>query len=71
VKESKKNPRIGKALILPTSIQGYTRISRILGPSKGFGTEDGVYYLGYYRSIKGLLRRKPPTVLFLFQRIHL
>jgi hypothetical protein len=66
VKESKKNPRIRKALILLILIRGYIRILRIPGLSKGFGIEDGAYYLGYYRSIKSLLRRKPPTVLLLF-----
>jgi hypothetical protein len=70
VKESKKNSRIGKALMLPTSIRGRTRMLRTPGLSEGFGTEDGVYCLGYYRSMKSLLRRKLPTVLLLFQRTH-
>jgi hypothetical protein len=71
VKESKKNLRMGKALMLLTSIQGCTRMSRTPGPGEGFGTEDEVYCLGRRGSMKSLLRRKPPTVLLLFQRTHL
>ncbi len=70
-KESKKDPRMGKALILPTSIRERTRMSRTPGPSEGFGTQDGVYCQGCRGSIKSLLRRKPPTVLLLFQRTPL
>jgi hypothetical protein len=69
--ESKKNPRMGKALMLQTSIRGHTRMSRTPGPSEGFGTKDGVYCLGCRGSMKSLLRRKLPTVLLLFQRTHL
>jgi hypothetical protein len=68
VNESKKNPRMGKALTLPTSIRGHTRMSRTSGPSVGFGTEDGVYCLECHGSMKSLLRRKPLTVLLLFER---
>ncbi|PQE06807.1 hypothetical protein CJF30_00008722 [Rutstroemia sp. NJR-2017a BBW] len=42
--------------------------SRTPGQSEEFGTEDGVYYLGCHGSMNGLLRRKPPTTLHLFQR---
>ena len=34
-KEHKKNPRMGKMLMLPTSIRERTRMSRTLGPSEG------------------------------------
>lgn len=39
--ESTKNPRMGMALAVQTSIRGRTRTSRAPGPSEGFGTEDG------------------------------
>ena len=71
VKESKTNPRMGKALVLSTLIRWRMRMSRTPGPSEGFGTEDGVYYLGCRGNMKSLLRGKPPTVLLLFRRIHL
>ncbi|PGH26699.1 hypothetical protein AJ80_01645 [Polytolypa hystricis UAMH7299] len=64
--EFKKNPRIWKALMLPTSIRVRTRMSRTPGPSEGSGTEDGVYCLGCRGSMKSLLRRKPPMIPLLF-----
>jgi hypothetical protein len=66
VKESKKNLRIGKVLILPISIRGRMRMLRTPGLSEGFRTKDKVYYLEYRGSMKSLLRRKLPTVLLLF-----
>ena len=68
--ESKTNPPMGKALTLPTSTRGHMRMSRTPGQSDGFGKEDGVYYLGCHGSMKSLLKRKPPTILRLFQRIR-
>src|SRR5579862_3859207 len=43
VKESKKNPRMGKALMLQTSIRGRTRMSRTPGPSEEFGMRYTAY----------------------------
>jgi hypothetical protein len=71
VNESKKNPQMGKALTLPTSIRGHTRMLRTFRLSVGFRTEDGVYCLECYRSMKSLLRRKLLTVLLLFERTRL
>jgi hypothetical protein len=42
------------------------RILKIPRLSEGFRIEDRVYYLGYYKSIKSFLRKKPLIVLFLF-----
>jgi hypothetical protein len=69
--ESKKNPRMGKVLTLPTLIRGRTRLSRTPGPSEGFRKQDRVYCLEYRGSMKSLLRRKPPMVPFLFPRLRL
>ena len=71
--ESKKNPRMGKALMLQISIRGRTRISRTRGPSEGSGTKDGVYCLECRGSMNSLSRRwfVRRWAMILFPRTHL